>query len=137
MAIPTSKDDRQFQSFKESTSSAGVVGQVVLNPDGSNISGGSGGGSGGVTATQYTGQATVGTSAVQVNSSSHTLTNGIIIKAPSTNAANIIVGLTGVTTTTGDIIEPGESRGYSVNNTNLLYIISPTSTSDIISYSAS
>lgn len=82
----------------------------------------------------YTGQKTVGTSAVQVSAASHTLSNGVILKAPSTNGANIYVGLTGVTTTTGDILEPGESRGYPVNNTNLLYIVSAASTTDVVSF---
>lgn len=84
----------------------------------------------------YTGQKTVGTSQVQVSSSSHALNNGVIIKSLSTNSAAIYVGLTGVTTSTGDIIEPGEARGYAVSNTNLLYIISVASTTDIVSFSA-
>lgn len=84
----------------------------------------------------YAGQQTVSTSQVQVSSSSHTLSNGIIVKALSTNSAAVYVGLTGVTTSTGDIIEPGEARGYAVNNTNLLYIISAASTTDKISFSA-
>jgi hypothetical protein len=84
----------------------------------------------------YTGQTTVNTTQVQVDSSSHVLNNGIIIKSLSTNSAPIYVGLTGVTDTTGDIIEPGEARGYAVNNTNLLYIISAASTTDVISFSA-
>lgn len=89
----------------------------------------------GTNANLYTGQVTVNTSQVQVSSSSHALTNGIILKAPSTNAANIFVGLTGVTTSTGDMLEPGDARGYAVNNTNLLYIISATSNTDLITYS--
>lgn len=83
----------------------------------------------------YTGHITVGTSAVQLNASSYALINGLIIKAPLANSATIYVGLTGVTTSTGDILEPGESRGYAISNTNLLYIISVASTSDIVSYS--
>jgi|SRR5882762_119134 len=107
------------------TSTAGVL----------NTSGSGGGGGSTTSANLYTGQVTVNTTQVQVSSSSNALTNGIIIKAPSTNAANIYVGLTGVLTTTGDIIEPGEARGYAVNNTNLLYIISVASITDVISYS--
>lgn len=90
----------------------------------------------GTNANCYTGQVTVNTTQVQLNASSHALNNGIVIKALSSNAVNIIVGLTGVTATTGDIIEPGESRGYAVNNTNLLYIISASSTTDKVSYGA-
>lgn len=95
-----------------------------------------GGGGSTTTANLYTGQVTVNTTQVQVNSSSHTLSNGVIIKAPSTNSGNIYVGKTGVTSSTGDVLEPGEARGYAVNNTNLLYIISAASTTDIITYSA-
>lgn len=98
--------------------------------------GGGGGGSGGTSASLYTGHATVGTSQVQVSASSNSLSNGIIVKAPSTNGANIYVGLTGVTTSTGDVLEPGEARGYAVNNTSLLYIISVASTTDIVTFSA-
>lgn len=91
---------------------------------------------GNTNANMYTGQQTVNTTQVQISGSSHSLNNGMIVKSLSTNAANIEVGLTGVTATTGDILEPGESRWYPVNNTNLLYIISATSTTDKISYEA-
>ncbi len=84
----------------------------------------------------YTGQVTVSTSQVQINSSSHSLDNGMIVKSLSSNSGNIYVGLTGVTTSTGDILEPGEARGYAINNTNLLYIISVASTTDVVSYEA-
>lgn len=97
--------------------------------------GGGGGGGSSTSATLYTGQATVNTTQVQVSGTSHALTNGIVIKAPSTNSAPIYVGLTGVTTTTGDVLEAGESRGYALNNTNLLYIISAASTTDKVTWS--
>lgn len=90
---------------------------------------------GGTNANLYTGQVTVNTTQVQVSSVSHALSNGIIIKALSTNAAAIYIGLTGVTNTTGDILEPGDTRGYAVSNANLLYIISTASTTDKVSYS--
>lgn len=83
----------------------------------------------------YTGQQTVGTSQVQITASSNALINGMIVKALSTNSAAIYVGKTGVTTGTGDVLEPGEARGYAVNNTNLLYIISVASTTDKVSFS--
>jgi hypothetical protein len=118
---------------------SGVAVPVAVDPaTGAVLTEGSGGGGGGGSSTNancYTGQVTVNTTQTEVSTSSHTLTNGIIIKAPSTNVANIYIGLTGVTTSTGDILEPGDVRGYAVNNTNLLYIISVASTTDIISYS--
>lgn len=42
MAISKNVQDNEKQKFKESTSTAGQPGVVVLNPDGSSISGGSG-----------------------------------------------------------------------------------------------
>lgn len=84
----------------------------------------------------YTGQKTVNTTAVQVSITSHSLSNGIIIKAPSTNSAAIYVGVLGVTTANGDMLEPGESKGYAVNNSNIPYIISVASTTDIVTWSA-
>jgi hypothetical protein len=101
-----------------------------------NVAVGGGGGGTSTSANLYTGSATLNTTQVQLDATSHALSNGIIIKTPSSNAANVYVGLTGVTTTTGDVLEPGESRGYAVNNTNLLYIISSTSTTDIVTFSA-
>jgi len=44
MAIPNHRGDREYQKFLESTSTANQLGVVVINPDGSDISGGSGGG---------------------------------------------------------------------------------------------
>jgi hypothetical protein len=99
-----------------------------------NNSGGGGGGGGGTSSTLHVGQRTVSTSQIQISTTSKTLSNGVIIKSLSTNSATIYIGLTGVTTSTGDILEPGESRGYMVNNINLLYMISAASTTDIISY---
>lgn len=91
----------------------------------------------GTTAALLTGQKTATqNSAVQVDAVSNALSNGMILKAPTTNAGNIYVGLVGVTNATGDILEPGESRGYSVNNTNLLYIYSATNSTDKVSWSA-
>jgi len=44
MAIPNSKDDREWQKFTESSVVANKVCVSVVNPDGSNIAGGAGGG---------------------------------------------------------------------------------------------
>lgn len=92
---------------------------------------------GGSSGSLVTGQQTVNTSAIQVSSTNQSLSNGIIIKSLSTNAALIYVGLSTVTTALGDVLEPGEARGYAVGNLNLLYIISPTSITDKITFSAS
>ncbi len=112
----------------------GQASLAVTNTDGTAISGGGGGG-GSTNVNLYTGQKTVTASAAQITASSHSLSNGMIVKCLSTNSAAIYVGLTGVLTTTGDAIEPGEARGYAVSNTNLLYIISVASTTDKITWS--
>ena len=49
MAISNQYGDREYNKFKESTDVGGQIGIVVVNPDGSTISGGGGGGS----TTQY------------------------------------------------------------------------------------
>lgn len=93
--------------------------------------------SGNSNANLYTGQATVSNSSpIQVSSTSHALTNGIIIKAPTTNAAAVYIGASGVSSTTGDMLEPGETRGYAVSNANLPYIISAANSTDIVTFSA-
>jgi len=59
MAISNQYGDREYNKFKESTDVGGQIGIVVVNPDGSTISGGGGGGSsnqyqdGTAIATQY------------------------------------------------------------------------------------
>ena len=134
MSGTTTTNNRQIVYAK---SSSGGVGSLNLDSFGNLKTTGSGGGGGSSTsASLFTGQVTVNTTEVQVSASSEALSNGIIIKSLSTNSAPIYVGLVGVTDTTGDIIEPGEARGYAVNNLDLLYIISAASTTDVISYSA-
>jgi len=83
------------------------------------------------TAVVNVGQRTVNTTAVQVSASSTVPTNGIIIRALSTNAASIFVGGSGVTTSTGYELVAGESVSFTCN-LNTLYIISVASTTDNI-----
>lgn len=85
------------------------------------------------TAAVNVGQQTVSTSAVQVSSSSTIPTNGIIIKALSTNSAPIFVGGSGVTTSNGYELVAGESISFTCN-LNTLYIRSAASTTDKISW---
>lgn len=75
------------------------------------------------------GQQTVSTTAVQVSSTSTAPTNGIIIRALAANAANIYVGGSGVTTSTGYELAPGESVSFTCN-LNTLFIRSVASTTD-------
>ena len=79
------------------------------------------------------GQKTVNTTATQLSATSTVPTNGIIVKALSTNGASIFVGGSGVTTSTGYELVPGESVSFTCN-LNTLYIISAASTTDKVCY---
>lgn len=85
---------------------------------------GSGGGGVVLPAAPLTGQVTVGTSAVQLPSNA--LTEGVIVRALSTNSVSIYIGPSGVTTSTGHELLPGESTSVAVSNTNAIYAISGT-----------
>lgn len=77
------------------------------------------------------GQQTVNTSAVQISTSSVIPTNGILIRALSTNSASIFVGDSGVTTSTGFELVAGETTSFTCD-LSTLYIISVASTTDKI-----
>ena len=77
------------------------------------------------------GQKTVNTTAVQISGTSTVPTNGIIIRALSTNSYSVFVGGSGVTTSNGFELVPGEATSFSCN-LNTLYIISASSTTDKI-----
>lgn len=79
------------------------------------------------------GQKTVSTTAVQISAGSTVPTNGIIVKALSTNSAPIFVGGSSVTTSNGYELVAGESISFTAN-LNTLYIISTASTTDKIAY---
>lgn len=86
-----------------------------------------------VSAVVNVGQQTVSTTAVQLSASSTVPTNGIIVRALTGNAANIYVGGSGVTTSTGYELAPGESISFTCN-LNTLYIRSVASTTDKVCY---
>lgn len=75
------------------------------------------------------GQKTVSTTATQLSATSTVPTNGIIVRALSTNTASIFVGGSGVTTSTGYELVAGEATSFTCN-LNTLYIISAASTTD-------
>lgn len=79
------------------------------------------------------GQQTVNTTAVQISAVSTVPTNGIIVRALSTNTASIFVGDSGVTTTNGFELVAGESMSFTAN-LNTLYIRSAASASDKVCY---
>lgn len=70
------------------------------------------------------GQAAVGTSAVQLTAGA--VTQGVNIKAPSENTGNLYVGITGVTTSNGYPLAPGDSTFVACDNANRIYVISDT-----------
>ena len=52
----------------------------------------------------------------------------IALKAPATNTDNVYVGTTGVTASTGYLLEPGDSVGMDVTNSNALHAVSASGT---------
>lgn len=69
------------------------------------------------------GQTTVTTAGTAVVLRSTTgLSQGVTIKAPSTNAGNIFVGGALVTSANGFVLEPGEQVFVSVDDTDAIYI---------------
>lgn len=84
------------------------------------------GDSGGNPAAVYADQQVVTASAVAL--AGHTLANGVVIKAKSTNVGNVFVGSSGVTaaddgTGTGYRLLPGEAISFGVTNASAIFII--------------
>lgn len=75
------------------------------------------------------GSISVTSSATQLDSSGFTCSDGVKIKAASTNTSNIFMGNTSGISTSGSsayIIYPGEETELKINNTNKIYLISTT-----------
>lgn len=69
------------------------------------------------------GQVSSGATATQL--AAHALTSGLVVlSCPTANTAPVYVGPTGVTTTTGLPINPGQAVPFIVSNTNALFVIS-------------
>lgn len=77
------------------------------------------------------GQTTSNTSAVQLNSSSTPSTNGILVQALSANAASVYIGGSGVTTSTGFELQPGQAVAFSASNITALYVIGANNTDGV------
>lgn len=88
--------------------------------------------SGTTSAVVNVGQQTSSTSAVQLSSTSTVPTNGIVVQAISSNIASVFIGGSGVTTSTGFELQPGQSVSFTAN-LNTLYIIGSNS-SDKVCY---
>lgn len=77
--------------------------------------------------TPLTGQKTSTGTAVAISATSQPLTNGVIVQALSTNAGLVYIGGSGVLTTTGFQLQPGQATSTAVNNLNEVYVISVSS----------
>lgn len=100
--------------------SAGNPDQPVINTDGS------------IPVSQSTPSAlvsfitTVTTAGTRVQLASNSITAGVL-QAPSTNAGNVYIGGSTVSATVfGSELQPGQSIGVNISNTNLIYIDSAT-----------
>ena len=76
------------------------------------------------------GQQTSNTSAVQLSASSTIPTNGIVIEALIANAAVVYIGGSGVTTSTGFQLSPGQSLTLTCN-LNTIYVIGSNATDKV------
>lgn len=77
------------------------------------------------------GQQTAGLSAVALPAQA--IVNGVVLKAPASNAAAIYVGPSGVTSSTGFPLNPGESISYAVTNLSAIFLIGSNAT-DLLAY---
>lgn len=67
------------------------------------------------------GRQTITTSAVALPSGVYT--NGIVLRALSTNSASVCIGPSTITTSNGYCLAPGEAISYGAANTNQLFVI--------------
>ena len=81
--------------------------------------------------TIYSYQQIATTSAVALPSQA--LVNGITLTALGTNTQSIYVGPSGVTTSTGFPLSPGQSSSYAVTNLNAIYMIGQN-TADVLAF---
>lgn len=79
------------------------------------------------------GQQTVNTTAVQLSATATVPTNGILVQAISTNGASIFIGGSGVSTSNGWELSPGQAIAFTCT-LNTIYIISAASTTDKVCY---
>ena len=75
--------------------------------------------------TIYSAQQTVTASAVALTSQA--LSNGLVIKAKSSNAGTVYVGPSTLTTANGYALAPGESISYGVTNASAVWIVGTAS----------
>jgi hypothetical protein len=72
------------------------------------------------------GQTTVGTSAVQLTTTSTPCVKGVLVKALAANTAKVYIGNNSVTTSNGYELSAGQEVFIQVDDVNKLYAISTT-----------
>lgn len=78
-----------------------------------------------------TGQTTLATTATQLNVTSTTTTNGILVRGLVANASTVYIGASGVTSGTGWELAPGESVVFTVSNITALYGVNSNNTDSV------
>ena len=86
---------------------------------------------GDVVASVTSGQTAVGTSAVALKPTSVPATRVVAVKAFNENTANVFVGASGVTTTSGWQLGPGESLMLAINDAMNVYVVAAPSTPQV------
>jgi hypothetical protein len=72
----------------------------------------------------FTGQATIGATAVQLSSTSTPLARGVIVKIDGANSGYVCVGFSaGVTTSTGFKMSPDELEDIDIDDLSKLWLI--------------
>src|SRR3954471_15270239 len=108
------RENHEQNKFKESTSTSGQVGVVVINPDGTSIASSQPSAPSILVAFRTT----VTLAGVRVQLGSNSISGGII-QAPSTNTGLIYVGGSTVSSSSyGAELQPGQSAGIAIDNTN-------------------
>ena len=133
----TTYDRQRSATAASNTTGTGLLGAGLLGFDGTNYqkltTTGTGSGAlavGTASAVVNVGQQTSNTSAVQLSASSTVPTNGIVIEALIANAAVVYIGGSGVTTSTGFQLSPGQSLTLTCN-LNTIYVIGSNATDKV------
>lgn len=77
------------------------------------------------------GQTISNTSAVQLTATSIISTNGILVQGLSANTANVYIGNSSVTTSTGFQLQAGQAVPFTCSNINQLYVIGANNTDGV------
>lgn len=121
MAIKTNRGDREYRKFKESTSQAGQVGVVVLNPDGSSV-----GNVTGLSTTTGDGRKTVASAGTAEALAASTACKSVTFTALLSNTGTVVVGGSTVVASAGTRrgvpLNAGDSLSIDVSNLNAIYL---------------